>query len=83
MLHGLLEVGAEGHNALLVALARHLEFACLAVHIGQGEPRELAQADARGVEGEEDGAVALALVGVGEGGVVEEAVHLCLPDEGG
>ena len=75
--------GHEGYDALLVALAGDLDGVVAEVDVAGVEPDELGQSHAGGVEELEDGVVAMAFVGVGEGGVVEQAVHFRLFDEMG
>ena len=49
---------ANGHNAVLVALAQHLDGRCLKIHIGIAQPYQLGTPDARLIEHHHHQAVA-------------------------
>ena len=78
---GLTQLLAEGHDALLVALARHLELTLLRIHILHIEADKLRGTESGGVEHQQQEPVALPVVVGRELHVFEEPVHLALGDE--
>ena len=79
---GLAQLGAEGDDALLVALARHLELGGSQVYIAHVETDQFGTAHAGGVKQEENEVVAPPEEIVRKGGMVQQAVHLFGADKG-